>query len=499
MVSTAIDPSAVARVVGIETKFVNLRSGIAFLPQRIALIGQGNSATTYSTDKRAVTSAAQAGSIYGFGSPIHLAVRQLLPANGDGVGTIPVTVYPLVDDASGVAAAGSIDVSGSPTGSASYRVIVNNIRSEAFVVTSASTLAQIATAMANAINAVVDMPIIATAVTVSPNEAVDFVAKWDGVSGNDIYVEVDGDSVGVTFAVTQASGGLVNPSVQPALDQIGNVWETMIVNCLNSDDTAALDAISNFGEGRWGALVRKPLVSFAGNTDAAVATAYAVPAARRTDRVNCQLVAPGSNDLPCVVAARQVARIARVANSNPPRDYGSQSATGLTPGADSVQWDYVQRDTAVKNGCSTSESRDGVVTIGDVVTFYRPSGDPTPAYRFVVDIIKLQNIIFNMDLEFVRPQWDGAPLIPDDQPTVNPDARKPKNAVAAVAGIVDSLALNAILSDPETAKETIVAQINSQNPKRLDVAVTVQLSGNTNIISADLNFGFYFGAQAIVG
>ena len=64
--------------------------------------------------------------------------------------------------------------------------------------------------------------------------------------------------------------------------------------------------------------------------------------------------------------------------------------------------------------------------------------------------------------------------------------------------MVDSLALNAIISDPETAKASIVATINSQNPKRLDVELTVQLSGNTNIISVDLNFGFFFGTLPVV-
>ena len=37
------------------------------------------------------------------------------------------------------------------------------------------------------------------------------------------------------------------------------------------------------------------------------------------------------------------------------------------------------------------------------------------------------------------------------------------------------------------------AEIDSQNPKRLNVSTTVKLSNNTNIISVDLNFGFNFG------
>ena len=43
--STAVDLTAVARVVGIKTEFVNLRGGnVVNLPQRIAVFGQGNSA-----------------------------------------------------------------------------------------------------------------------------------------------------------------------------------------------------------------------------------------------------------------------------------------------------------------------------------------------------------------------------------------------------------------------------------------------------------------------
>ena len=494
-ISTAVDASAVARVVGIKTIFKNLRGGILFLPQRIAVVGQGNSVAVYDNTKRQVTSAQEAGELYGFGSPIHLAVRQLLPVNGDGVGTIPVTIFPLDDDGAGVVSTGDVTPGGVPTVAASYLVRVNNIDSEEFVISVGDTVAVIVTAMTAAINAVLEMPIIA----VDGTTKVNFTSKWKGTSANDIVVEVVGSTTaGNTFAITQAVGGLINPDVDDSLDQIGDVWETLVLNCMDVADTATLDKFSVFGEGRWGALTRKPLVTFTGNTALTVTLATTVSDARKTDRVNAQLVAPGSNDLPLVVAARQLARIAVLANNNPPHDYGSQDATGLVPGDDGDQWTYADRDSAVKKGSSTIEVKDGVANISDVVTFYHPTGGEIPAYRFVVDIIKLQQIIFNLDLIFATKEWDGAPLIPDDQPTVNRDAKKPKMAVAAVATMLDSLGLNAIISDPETAKTATIAQINDMNPKRLDLVTTVQLSGNTNIISVDLEFGFFFGTPTIV-
>ncbi len=593
-----VDSSAVASVLGISTSSQDLRAGgVLFLPQRVMVVGQGKTGTSYPTEKWQATSAGAAGARYGFGSPIHLAVQQLLPANSDGVGTIPVDVYPLNDHASGVAAAGTITPSGTPTKAGSYRVKIAGMLSDVFVIAAGAltgpALHNALRAMGAAINAKIDMPmsygytystvtagalvgtgngtltalsvssgakpkpgaytlecvtavanggvwkltdpdgvVIDSALTMTPGvgvatvftnkagldftltdgttdfgagakftitvpaSALTLTSNWKGASANDLVVEVVGDSVGAVFTIAQPSGGLANPDPTPALNAVGNVWETLCLNCLNIEDTTALDTYQTWGEGRWGELVHKPLVVFTGNTEADVTTAKAIASARPSDRVNAQLVAPGSPNLPFVVAARQLARIAKVANNNPPTGYQAQKATGLVPGADGVQWDYLQRDQAVKAGSSTVEVVDTVINIGDVVTFWRPTGEEPPAYRYVNDIVKLQNIIFNLALIFAAPEWAAAPLIPDDQPTVNPNARKPRSAKAAVNVLLDQLGLQAIISDPKTAKKATTSVINAQNPKRLDVGVKVALSGNTNIKDVDLRFGFFFPVVA---
>jgi len=492
-ISSAVDASAVARVVGIKTDFVDLRgAGTTFLPQRIAVFGQGATASTYSVTKAQLTSAYAVGSTYGFGSPLHLAAKQLLPSNGDGVGTIPVTFYPLVDDGSGVAATGTITPSGAATGAASFVVKVNNIRSAEFTVANGDSVATMTAAITAAIAAILDLPLTAA----DGATVVNLTSKWKGVSANDLVVSVEAtseDNSGVNFVIVQPSGGLVNPDVTSAIAQIGGVWETLVLNCLDIADTTTLGLFNTEGEGRYGALVRKPFIVFTGNTNTTVSAATAVSDARKTDKINSQLVAPGSDDLPFVTAARELARIAVLANNNPPVDYGSQQATGLTPGTDAEQWTYADRDEAVKKGSSTIEVRDGVINLSDTVTFYHPDGDPTPAYRYAVDIVKIQNILFNLDLIFATAEWDGAPLVPDDEPTLNPAAKKPKTAKAAIAAMLDGLADNAIIVNRADAKAGIQAGINATNPKRLDVAFTVQLSGNTNIISIDFNFGFFFG------
>ena len=50
----------------------------------------------------------------------------------------------------------------------------------------------------------------------------------------------------------------------------------------------------------------------------------------------------------------------------------------------------------------------------------------------------------------------------------------------------------------ETNKGTITANISDSNPNRLDLGVTIQVSGNNNITDIDLGFGFFFGTAQIL-
>jgi len=490
--STAIDPSQVARATAVLTEYKQIGDAtVLYLPQRVALFGQGTTAATYAATKFQAFTSTEVGDAIGFGSPAHLASRELLPDNGDGIAPIPLTVYPLADGTT--EAAGDITPTVAATASATYKVVVNNIATAEVTIDATDSVATVCTAFTAAINAVSHMPVIA----VDSTTTVDITAKWKGASGNDLVLEVDGPAtLGVTFAFTQPVNGATNPTVDSHLLQVGNVWESMFLNCLEIADTTALTAYSTFGEGRWGADVKKPCVVFTGNNEATVATSITVSDARKTDRTNVQLVAPGSNDLPFVTAARQLARIAKLANVTPAHDYGGRAADGLTPGTDAQQWSVAQQDAAILGGSSTSDSIDGVVKIADVVTFYHPTGEPNPRWRYVCDVVKLQQAVYNLDLIFSSAGWNGAPLVPDNQPTTEPTAKKPKTAIAAAAAMVDALALKAILSDPATTKPLITAQISETNSKRLDIIVPVYVGGNTNQKAISLQFAYYFGASS---
>ena len=490
----SVDVSAVARVLGITTSYKDLRgNAVVFLPQAVSVIGQGATASTYVTTPVQSSSPADIGTTFGFGSPLHLSALKLFPTNGDGIGTIPATFYPQQDHGSGVASVGNITPTGAATAQGTLRVFIGEVRSEQIVIPDTSTVAAACTLIHEGVSAILNMPVT----SVDGTTKVDFTSKWKGASANDIKIRIEGSVAGLTLGITQPVNGAANPDVDLALAKITTRWETFLLNCMEPADTTTLEAIRVHGEGRWGTLERKPYVAFTGRVAAAVPVAGAESDGRKTDRINSFLVAPGSGELPFLVAARQLAKIVKLANNDPAFDYGAQRADGILPGADADQWTYAERDEAVKKGCSTIEVRDSVINVSDVVTMYHPTGDPLPAYRHVVDVVKLQNVIFNLELIFAVAAWNGAPLLPDGDPTVNPNAKTPSMAVAAVNTRLEALGLAAIISNVAAAKASTIASIDSGNPKRLNVETTVQLSGNTNIVSVNLNFGFYFGVSQL--
>lgn len=593
-----IDASAVARGTGIQTEYVD-RGGAAakFLPQRLAVFAQAQSGISHPTDKFQVTGGArQVGSIAGYHSPAYAVMRELYPANGGGVGTVPVDLFLLPEATGATPAEGAFSpVAISVAKASTFRAVIAGVKSLGFTVPKieAVTPVHLTAILESARVAIMNklgMPVtvaheygsptvspdgdnvgngtvgslaIATdgappagtwllvahedesatitfsliapsgfteaeglaasgaqsiggldftiTAGVTPFEEGDFFtievpstelkvrSGWNGSSANDIRISFEGPAdVGLSWAITQPSGGATNPEVAPALTQIGDTWNTMLLNALEISDESALDAFQEWGgnpedeTGRWSPLVRKPAVVFTGNTKVTVDAATQVTNFRKDDNVNCQLPAPGSPQLPCVVAAAQLARIIRKANNNPPHDYGSERVTSITPGKDGEQWDYQQRDAAIKRGSSTIIVKDGVLNIADVVTMYAPTGEEPPAYRHVVDIVKLQNVIYNFDLVFSSADWDGKPLIQNGQPTVNPDARSPDIAKGVAFEIIDRLALSAIITNAKATKAGTTVTFGG--PKRLDIDVPPYISGNTNQKDIHLRWSFFLGS-----
>ena len=489
-----VSASAVSRVIGVTTEFEDFNVGqVRNLPQRVAVVGQGTTAlnATYALTPRTILSAAEAASVYGFGSPIHLAARQFFPVNGSGIGSIPVTIYPMNDSGTGVVSDGEITAVGVATEAGSGTVLIGGIISAAIAIPDTTDADTALGLIKTAIAAVLEMPVIDGVVLAG---VLPLTAKWFGESGNDILLDVSGLVVaGLTFGTTVMASGANNPDIDTTLANVGNTWETIFLNCLNYEDADTLNKWELFTASRWETLIKMPAFVITGAVDSFATVGAATDAAARLDdKYGCILPAPGSPEMPFVIAARAIAvDIAPTANDNPPQNYNKQ-LTGLVAGADGTQFLYASLDATLKLGSSTTILVSDTIVLNDTITTFHPAGDPLPAFRYIVDLVKLQNITFNIRVIFESEDWKGAPLLPDDTPTTNPTAKKPKDAKAALFVLADNLGLAAIISDPEHTKENITAVINGSNPKRLDLVFPTKISGNTEIIDVTNKFGFFF-------
>jgi phage tail sheath gpL-like len=482
--------SAVSRVCGVNVEYRNFNAGAGgFLPQRLAVIGAGNSGVVYSADKfEATGNADEIGKRYGYGSPLHLAARQLFPSGGGGA-AFPVTFYPLAEESSGAAAAGGVSCDGTAVVAGSAAVIIGGIRAE-FAVLKGNTGAEVLAAVKAAAAKTLEIPVAAGAVT---EGVLPFTAKWKGETGNDITIEVESEIEGLIFGVTAMSGGALDPDVSPALDRIGQVWETFILSCFSWKKESRLDKYRAFCEGRWSELEKKPCLVAHGSTDD-FATRTAATDARKTDYANFLVQSTGSPELPFVIAARGLVNdIMTTANSNPPTGYHGL-LTGLKAGSDSAQENYATRNNAVLKGASTNIKNGSAAELNDIITFYHPDGEAAPSRRYVVDLVKLANVVFNVRLIMESDELKGAPLVSDTTPTTNPKAIQPKTVRTALINLANSLSAYAVIQEPEFTKLNMTVNISSQNSKRLDLKFPVKLSGNVEVTSMDIYFGFYLEA-----
>ena len=486
----SVDVQAMSRVLGIDVEARNFNVGnTPYLPQRVAIVGQGNSDSQYDTKKYIVLTSEEVAEKYGYGSPLHLATEMLLPANNDGIGAIPLTLYALKDKESAIAASGEIAITGTATETKSFKIYIGGISAQVVISKSDDAEAGLKK-IKDAIDGVLKMPCKTSEVA---DGKLTLTAKWKGESGNQISINIEDALVnGLTISKTDFKNGAVNPDVNDALNQINDIWETFILNCLNYNDADTLEKYRTFGEGRWVNTVKKPcLVAHGCADDFRTRTAVTDAPAQINDKINFLIVSVGSEELPFRIAARGLAKdIVTTANSNPATNYKG-TLTQLKAGDDIKQEDWTIRDKAVKLGSSTNIKIGDSAALNDTVTFYHPKSDNIGVWKYVCDIVKIMNVLYNCELIFASDEWKGVPLQPDSATPRNPNTKRPKDAKTALTILAENLEADSIISDSAFTLENMTVSIDSQNPKRLNWKFPVKISGNVEVISGDIYVGVY--------
>src|SRR5690606_30596621 len=190
-ISTAVGAERRARVSGYKISKGFFDNEPENLPHQILILGEGNHANqaTMSLIKKEITSAKEAGELYGFGSPIHQIMRILRPESGDGVGGIPTIVIPQEEADGATATSLKIGIVGVATKNTTHYIRINGRESLDFKDYAINILVDddaeaIYAKIADTINGIPSCPVSA----VAGEEDVTLTTKWYGVTSSELKV-----------------------------------------------------------------------------------------------------------------------------------------------------------------------------------------------------------------------------------------------------------------------------------------------------------------------
>lgn len=345
--------------------------GLPKQPNRLLFMGQmlaGGHATALTPVR--VTSVSQAKDLFGRGS---MLARMYEAAFAVG-GNTETWAVPQLDVAGGVAATGSIVVSGAQTSAGSIYLYVAAVRIE-IPVAVGDSLTVIAAAIAAAINALPDLPVTAT----SNVATVTITARHKGVCGNDIdlrtnYYAGEKGPTGLVVTITATANGATNPSLSAVFTAIGDDWfNYFAVPYTDASNMAAVhtELASRFGplraiDGMAFTMVRGQLASL-----------LTFGSGYNSQHISA-LAMKGGPTGPCEMAAVYAMTIARFGSSDPARPFQTLELVGVLPPLPASRFTQYERDQLLHDGMSTvTYDRGGTVRLERPITMYQ-----TDAYGF---------------------------------------------------------------------------------------------------------------------
>ncbi len=504
--SVAVATERVSRIVGYKIVKGQFNEVSPNLPQRIALFGEANSDNQGTLDltPKEITSAQEAGTLYGFGSPIYTMMRILRPLSGTGIGGIPVIVYPQAQAGGATKKILTITPTGVSTANGVHTVIIagrgglDGVAYDINIVKD-DTTADITAKIEDAINAVLGAPVDAA----STDYEATLSTKWNGLTANDLTVTVDTNDVelGITYSVVVTQSGSATPSVQAALDLFADNWNTIVVNSYGTV-TSVMDALEGFNgipdpnapTGRFAGIVFKPFIALTGSVSADTS---AITDTRKLDVTIAICPAPNSPAFPFEAAANMALLFGRISQDAPHLDVAGQFYADMPIPADEVigvQFDYNERDRIVKKGSSTAILIAGKYQIQDFVTTYHPDGENPPQFRFSRNLMLDFNVRFGYFLLEEINVVDHVIANDDDTVTAS-KVIKPKIWKQIIDQFATDLALRALIVDPIFMQKSIVVALSTSNPDRLETKFSYKRSGVARISSTVAEAGFNFGTN----
>ena len=514
-ISTAVTSDRVSRVIGYKLLKGVYNLDSPNLPQRIAILAEANhtNQSGLTVNPVEVTTAKQVGDLFGYGSPIHQIMRILKPTNSDGVGGIPIVVYPQLEAAGATATIikASAVVATSATSNAKHYLVINgrdNIDGTYYEIDIAQGDVRlgILTKAMNAVNALLSSPFVATLdTTTQGSELLVLTSKHYGITSAEYNIswETNGNAAGVTYATTATTTGTGATSLTNSLAVWGTAWNTIVINSYGQAAFDTLEAFNGMPDpvsptGQWGALKFKPFISIWGSTLSSATSLIAITNAnsRLTNCTHALAPAPNSLGISYEAAANMAYLFALNSQNTPHLDVNGQaypdmpaSTTGIGDFAI-----YDNRDNLVKNGSSTVDMSSGKYIVEDFVTTYHPTGENPPQYRYCRNLMIDFNVRYGYYLLEIVNVLDHA-IVPSGQIISVQNTIRPVEWKQILNSYALDMASRALISDASFMQKSIVVAGDGTNPDRLNTFFRYKRTGVARISSTDAEAGFNFNVN----
>ncbi|MGA4368113.1 phage tail sheath subtilisin-like domain-containing protein [Pantoea ananatis] len=449
----------------------NSMASTATATQITLIIGQQlDSATQAAGVPFLASSASTVGGLCGYGSMIHAMMTAYLKNDTAG----KIYILPLADGAGMQAATGTITVTSSATASGTLSVYIAGVRVQ-IAVLSTDAVADVATALAAAVNATTSLPVTATAAL----GVVTLTAKNKGAHGNLIDVRLNylgsagGESTptGLALTIVPMSKGSGTPALDMVLANYGDKGADFIVNPYT--DTTSLNSLKTWlsdATGRW---------SYAsqlyGHSLGVLTGTYGQLTAAGEARNNQHESLIGVYDSPTppwVWAAAVYGAAAVALRNDPGRPLQTLAVAGVLAPPLASRFTLTERNNLLYSGISTvTVGSDDTVALENVITTYQTNkfGDADDSYLEIETLFLLMFVTRFMRLaitsKFPRMKLaaDGTRFAPGSA-IITPSLIK-----AELIAQYKTLETNGYVQDAKSFAAALIVEQNKNNVNRVDV------------------------------
>jgi phage tail sheath gpL-like len=384
-------------------------------------------------------------------------------------------IVPIAEPSAGVAAHGTIVVSGPATNAGTLALYIAGQKLQ-IGITTGDSAATIAGKINTAINASPDLPVTSTVSTAT----VTVTCRWKGLTGNDIdmranyFGSLGGEAYpsGVSLAFTAFSGGTGVPDLTAALANLGDrEFDTIIMPWTDTATLNALDTFMQDGDGgrwAWDRQIYGHVYSAVSGTPAGLSTFG-------NARNGQHQTTWGYNGSPTPLwerAAAWGAQCHRALLNDPARPQHTLPLLGILPATQDLWMTKGEKNALQYDGVSVAkEMPDNTLQIETNITHYQvnPSGIADNAYLDVTTLFTLAYVLRSMRFRIVQKYPRHKLADNGTQFAIGQAIVTPNIARAELIAHYMELELLGLVENVMAFKKYLIVERNHTDPNRLDV------------------------------